>query len=349
MTRTVAVLTQKNEGAFLLEWLAHHKATGFSDFVVLSNDCEDGSDLMLDRLQDLGHLSHIRNDGPYDERGIQFTALKLADTHPTVQQADWIISMDIDEFVNVHVGDRTLNALFQAAPSATAIALTWRLFGNNGAYEYKDRFVTERFTRAAPKTMAWPWRAFMIKTLYKNDGTYGKIGVHRQRNPDKSKLGQSHWINGSGVALDDSFKLKRLFADYSTDTYHLVQMNHYALGDMQSFIVKCNRGRSGTSYQPLGMEYWTERNFVQEEDRSILHLNSATRKIFDDLLQDEILFKLHENAVEWRHKKFQQLMQHEPMRALLGRMMMTPPSQPISVDHANILRNYAQIALKRQN
>ena len=119
MTRTVAVLTQKNEGAFLLEWLAHHKATGFSDFVVLSNDCEDGSDLMLDRLQDLGHLSHIRNDGPYDERGIQFTALKLADTHPTVQQADWIISMDIDEFVNVHVGDRAFKTASSRPSTST--------------------------------------------------------------------------------------------------------------------------------------------------------------------------------------------------------------------------------------
>ena len=40
--------------------------------------------------------------------------------------------MDIDEFVNIHVGDHTLGALYAALPDADAIAITWRLFGNNG-------------------------------------------------------------------------------------------------------------------------------------------------------------------------------------------------------------------------
>ena len=50
--RALAILCVKNEGAFLLEWLAHHRATGFTDFLVFSNDCSDGTDLMLDRLAD---------------------------------------------------------------------------------------------------------------------------------------------------------------------------------------------------------------------------------------------------------------------------------------------------------
>ncbi len=52
--RAVAVLTVRNEGSFLIEWLAHHRACGFSDFLVFSNDCTDGTDLMLDRLAALG-------------------------------------------------------------------------------------------------------------------------------------------------------------------------------------------------------------------------------------------------------------------------------------------------------
>ena len=48
--RATAVLTVRNEGAFLLEWLAHHKGIGFTDFLVFSNDCDDGTDAMLDRL-----------------------------------------------------------------------------------------------------------------------------------------------------------------------------------------------------------------------------------------------------------------------------------------------------------
>ena len=80
--RTLAVLTVRNEAAFLLEWLAHHRAVGFTDFLVFSNDCEDGTDKMLDRLEEMGLLTHVRNDGPYEKQGIQFTALKTASKHP---------------------------------------------------------------------------------------------------------------------------------------------------------------------------------------------------------------------------------------------------------------------------
>ena len=78
--RCLAVLTVRNEGAFLLEWLAHHRAVGLDRFVVFSNDCDDGTDDMLDHLEGLGWLRHVRNDGPYDQGGIQFTALKAAET-----------------------------------------------------------------------------------------------------------------------------------------------------------------------------------------------------------------------------------------------------------------------------
>ena len=89
--KITAVTTQKNEGAFLLEWIAYHKIIGLTDIVILSNDCEDGSDEMLDHLSKSGEIIHLRNDGPYDDRGIQFAALKLADRQKAVKEADWIM------------------------------------------------------------------------------------------------------------------------------------------------------------------------------------------------------------------------------------------------------------------
>ena len=35
----LAILCVRNEAAFLLEWLAHHRAVGFDHFLVFSNDC----------------------------------------------------------------------------------------------------------------------------------------------------------------------------------------------------------------------------------------------------------------------------------------------------------------------
>lgn len=111
--KITAVLTVRDEGAFLLEWLAHHRVIGFTDFLVFSNDCTDGTDAMLDRLQDMGQLTHVRNPGPYEDGGIQWTALKMADKHPLTRDADWLMCLDIDEFVNIHIGDGTLGALME--------------------------------------------------------------------------------------------------------------------------------------------------------------------------------------------------------------------------------------------
>lgn len=339
--RALSILGVKNEGAFLLEWLAHHRACGFSDFLVYSNDCADGTDLMLDRLQQLGWLTHIRHDGPHEE-GPQWAMLKAADKHPLTRAAEWILFSDIDEFVNIHTGDRSLSALLAALPEATAIPLTWRMFGNAGVVEISDQPVSETFTRAAAATFAWPWRAQMFKTLFKNDGTYRKLGVHRPRNPDLALLPHARWFDGSGRALPASMSMGRLFSNYTRDNYGLVQLNHYALGSMQNYLVKADRGRANREASGFDMSYWVERNFCEVEDRSILQLDSSGLRA--QLHADPELSALHAAALAWRKTRFETLMQDESWRALFGRLLMTPASQTLSSDKAEPLLRHTKAA-----
>lgn len=325
--RVTAVLCVRNEGAFLLEWLAHHRAVGVTDVLVFSNDCDDGTDAMLDRLDELGWLTHVRNPGPHEE-GPQWAALKRADRHPLVRQADWLLPLDIDEFVNVHVGDRTIPALIAALPGATAITLTWRLFGNGGVVAYEDRPVTETFALAAPAVLHWPWRAALFKTLVRNDGSYGKLGVHRPRAPRAERLPTQRWFDGSGRLLPSVFHQKRIFSDVGRDNYRLAQLNHYPLGAIESFLVKADRGRGVHAGDPLGVGYWVERNFSVEEDRSILGL--ASRAGREALLADPVLGPLHRTAAAWRKNRFLQLMQEDRWRTLFGQLLMTPPTRVLT-------------------
>ena len=322
--KALAILGVKNEGAFLIEWLAHHRAVGFTDFLVFSNDCSDGTDAMLDRLAALGWLTHVRNDGPHEE-GPQWAMLKAADRHPLKQAADWVLFCDIDEFVNIHAGSRTLPALLSALPEADAIALTWRMFGNAGVIEFTDQPVTETFTRAAPETLAWPWRAQLFKTLFRNDGRYRKLGVHRPRQPDPDR--PARWFDGAGRETPDLATGQRIFSDYTRPNYALVQLNHYALGAMQSYLVKCDRGRANREAAGFDMGYWVERNLCQVEDRSILALDSSALRA--ELRADPVLGPLHGAAVAWRQARFAALMAEEPWRALFGRLLMTPPSRAL--------------------
>lgn len=325
--KIAAVLTVRNEGAFLLEWLAHHRASGVTDFLVFSNDCDDGTDAMLDRLQELGWLTHLRNPGPHSE-GPQWAALKQADRHPLVSGADWVLPLDIDEFVNVHLGDRTLPALLSALPEATAITLTWRVFGNGGVVKYLDAPVTETFTHAAPRVLHWPWRAHLFKTLVRNDGRYGKLGVHRPRAPDVSKLAGQRWFDGSGRELPTTFHRGRIFSDVGRDSLGLVQLNHYPLGAVESFLLKRDRGRAVHADGGLDAGYWIERNFSVEEDRSILALESRLTR--EALHADPMLGPLHQAAVAWRHARFRHLMQEDAWRSLYGQILMAGPAKVLS-------------------
>jgi hypothetical protein len=322
--KITVVLCVRNEGAFLLEWLAHHRACGVTDFLVFSNDCDDGTDAMLDRLEGLGWLAHVRNPGPHGE-GPQWAALKQADRHPLVAGADWVLPLDIDEFVNVHVGDRTLAALLARLPEATAITLTWRLFGNAGVVEYRDAPVTETFTRAAPNALHWPWRAHLFKTLVKNDGGYGKLGVHRPRAPVAGRLGAQRWFDGSGRELSTAFHRGRIFSDVGRDSHALVQLNHYPLGAVESFVVKRDRGRAVHADSGLDAGYWVERNFDAEEDRTILALESEDLR--NALHADPVLGPLHEAAVSWRHQRFKVLMQEDSWRSFYGQLLMAGPTR----------------------
>lgn len=326
--KALAILGVKNEGAFLIEWLAHHRAVGFTDFLVYSNDCSDGTDVLLDRLAAMGWLTHVRNDGPHD-KGPQWAMLKAADKHPLKVAADWVLFCDIDEFVTVHVGDHTLPALVAALPQADAIALTWRMFGNAGVIGYDDQPVTETFTRAAPETLAWPWRAQLFKTLFRNTGHYGKLGVHRPRAPTVG--GAPRWFDGSGREVPDLAASSRIFSDYTRPNYGLVQLNHYALGAMESYLVKCDRGRANREAAGFDMGYWVERNLCEVEDRSILALDS--RSLRAALHADPVLADLHRKAVQWRKARFTALMTEEPWRALFGRLLMCPPSR--ALDHGS--------------
>ncbi len=343
MTHT-ALLCVRNEAAFLLEWLAHHRAVGFNDFVVFSNDCDDGTDAMLDRLADLGWLTHVRNDGPYDQGGIQFTAMKAAAKMDMVKRADWLLPLDVDEFVNIHAGDHTLAALHSALPEADAITLTWRLFGNAAQIRFTDAPVTETFTRCAPAQMYWPWRAAMFKTLYRNDGTYRKPGIHRPRDPDKARLSKSRWFDGHGRELDDKFRTQRIFSNYGRDNYGLVQLNHYPLGAMESYLLKADRGRAVHSKDLLGLDYWVERNWNTDTDTSIDALKPERDRILAELKSDTVLADLHATAVQWRKARFDHLMQQEPFRALFGRLLMAPPSQLVTPKAARFLTHHANLA-----
>ena len=305
--RILIVTTMKNEGPFILEWLAYHRAIGVTDFLVYTNDCSDGTDRMFDLLDARGVVSHRQN--PYRETGEkpQHAAYHDASETDLAAAADWIICMDVDEFINVHVGDGTLHDLFAAVPDANLISLTWRLFGNGDVSGFADTPIIGQFDQAAPHFVRKPHQAWGFKTLFRNLGFYKKFGVHRPKGLRPEYLDQIHWVNGSGRRMPTDILRTGWRSTAQTFGYDLVTLNHYALRSAESFLVKRDRGRVNHVDRDQGLAYWFRMNHNAETDQSMLPKRALLKREMDKLLADPEIAAMHAACVSAHQAKIAEL------------------------------------------
>ncbi len=329
--KIVVVSSMKNEGCFILEWIAYHLSIGVTHFLIYTNDCEDPTNALLDRLQALGIVT--RKDNPFNREAGQKPqrgALNDAIDMPLVQEADWVGVIDVDEFVNIHVGDGTFEALLAAAGDPNVISMTWRFFGNKGVHAYEDRWQIEQFTACAPLYIPKPRLGWGFKSFFRPDGPFGKIGVHRPLELDEARAGEVRWVNGAGRVMPGRLLRKNeWFSRKDTIGYDMVTLNHYVLRSAESFLVKRQRGRINHVDQDQGVSYWCNRNYATETDRSILARLPRAKERLARLLADEELHRLHREAVAWHRARIAALMAEEEYRALYA--AITDPHLPDAI------------------
>ncbi|MDP2084061.1 MAG: glycosyltransferase family 2 protein, partial [Gemmobacter sp.] len=303
----------KNEGPFILEWLAWHRAIGVQDFLIYTNDCTDGTDTFLMLLQDKGLVQHRVN--PFVPGGAlkpQHAALQAAELEPLIQNADWAICMDVDEFINVKLGDGTLPTLYAAMeaalPGANMISLTWRLFGNADVDAYEDRFLLEQFALCAPEVVRKPHQAWGFKTLFRNIDIYKKLGVHRPKGLKPDLWDQVRWLNGSGKRMPKEMFRNGWRSTLETYGYDWVQLNHYAVRSAESFLVKRDRGRVNHVDRDQGLHYWFRMNHNVLEDRSIQSRLPLLQAEWDRLMADPDIRTAHEGCVAAHRAKIAELL-----------------------------------------
>ena len=288
----------KDEAPFLLEWYAHHLAVGFTKILVYTNDCSDGTDDMLIRLEELGLGYHRRNDIPEGVKP-QPSAMKYAQAEPKVAEADWILMFDADEFLCINYGDGTLDPMLDAAGDANGIVITWRIFGSGNVVDWSRDPVTEQYLYAAPPTWNKGWG---VKTLFKFDPDKWKIGIHRPsiKNkhletgfPDTVK-----WLNGSGLPMEDYFKFRGWRSIRRTVGYQWAQMNHYAVKSIDSYAIRKFRGNVNNKKDKYNADYWSLQDRNEVYDDKILRYTERRKQIMDELLTDPVLSRLHFAAIE---------------------------------------------------
>jgi methylase of polypeptide subunit release factors len=298
--RVMAVSMMKDEGPYLIEWIAHHIAVGFTDILVYTNDCSDGTDTMLKRMETLGIAKHRENKIP-DGIKPQPSALKHAQVEPEVGDADWLLVFDADEFLCIRHGDGTLDPMLDAikAEGANGMIITWRIFGSGGVVDWSRAPVTEQYLMAAPPMWNKGWG---VKTLFQFDPNTWKLGIHRPKMknkvldtefPDTVK-----WLNGSGRAMEDYFKFRGWRSITRTVGYDWAQMNHYAVKSIDSYAIRRLRGNVNNKKDKYNADYWALQDRNEVRDDTMLRYSDRRAAITHALLSDPELQRLHFAALD---------------------------------------------------
>lgn len=305
-TGRVIVGCMKNEAPYIAEWVAYHRAIGVDNFLIYTNDCTDGTAEILDRMQAMGLLQHRNNDG-WKGNSPQQSALNKALREAVIRDAEWIIHIDVDEFINIRCDNGTLDDFFARVPDATNVAMTWRLFGHGGVTDLSERFVTEQFEWCAPRFCPKPHTAWGFKTMFRNMGAYAKLSCHRPNKLDDGLRDRVRWVNGSGQDMTREAAEKGWRNSVKSIGYDLLQLNHYALRSAESFLIKRQRGRALHVDRAIGINYWIRMDWSDVRDITIKRNLPRLRAEFDAMMRDDTLRALHEAGLQWHRAKAAEL------------------------------------------
>lgn len=310
--RTAILSMMKDEGHSLLEWVAYHRHIGFDRISVYTNNCADGTDDMLIRLEEMGLVHHFRNDVPEGKKP-QPNALKLATRNKMVTDTDWLLVMDADEFVSVKVKRGWITDLIGMLPEGTdAMALTWRFFGANGLTNWNPGLVTESYTHAAPDKFRKGWG---VKTLFKPyEGM--RLGIHRPHaknlkdDPEAARLlRDQNWVNGSGNPMPKDFNLSGWRSTKPTLGYKWAELNHYGVKSYEAYLLRRMRGNVNNKADKYNAAYFSIFDRNEAEAPNVRRHLRGTKRHIARWLEDPTLRRLQEQALEFHRDRVEKLRQ----------------------------------------
>lgn len=299
--RKVLFSAMKNEAPFLLEWIAYHKVIGFDQIVICSNASNDGMEEILAALAEAGEITHLKsivNKGDSPQR----VASAAFSDEIGYHDGDWYLWLDADEFLNVHVGDGTVDALIRYMGTKHCALINWRVFGASGQARFGGRFVDPVFNGASlPDFLP----NLELKSLFRfSSGIRGfaRYGINRPLIARGSDIGLEDVLVGNGRSASDAVKMHQRWLK-GVDTggtsrvpveefgWAVAQINHYIVRTPDLFALKRVRGRgykpdaAGDANLRHTEAFFHEHDRNEMEDRTILKWQAAVTEEMARLLR----------------------------------------------------------------
>ncbi|MGL4319583.1 MAG: glycosyltransferase family 2 protein [Paracoccaceae bacterium] len=287
-SRHVLISNMKNEGPFVLEWVAHHRVLGFDAIYVAHNNCTDGTNRLLRLLSDQGYIGHLRNEVGPDEIPQHAGYDKLRATYD-IDTADWLMMLDADEFLNVHVGAHKVQDLTaMAAPEIDVIALSGMVFTGAPLTDWQPGRVCRQFTQRVDLRHKGNQA---IKSLTRNPVRWK--GIHNHHMIGWKGPGPVQVMRGDGTRFTLAsdvpiWKQLRNFPSHFI-SHDLAHYNHYAVKTRDSFMLRRARGRGAVAANTIADirhsdDYFDDRSVVAGTDTSIARYDAAVTAEMEKML-----------------------------------------------------------------
>ncbi|MBC7476714.1 MAG: glycosyltransferase family 2 protein, partial [Pseudorhodobacter sp.] len=277
--RHTLISGMKDEGPYIVEWVAHHLVLGFDRICVASNDCRDGSGRLLDALAAAGFIEHLANTVAAGQipQHAGYAAMRAAFG---IDRTEWLAVLDADEFLNVHVGAGMVGDLTALAGDADIISLHALCFADQPEVNWRPGPIVPRFPWALERGHKAN-RA--MKSLTRDPGRFKDIHNHslvgfRGKATDLRILSGDglRWNPLQGVPLWQQLRN----ADLAPDAHRLAQYNHYAVKTWDSFNLRRERGRGAVAVTDATTirhtdAYFRDRNGPVMREESIARYQPA--------------------------------------------------------------------------
>lgn len=235
--RVALASCMRNEGVFLLERLAHHQALGFDKLIVVTNDCTDGSDDLLDILASHGIVFHIRQDIP-GGMAPQDAGMDHVLDHLRAAGFSHVLHIDSDEFLALYTG--TLRDLVARTARADVVPIAWQMFGDCGLIDWQPGdLVTERNIRSEPAPEPGETK---FKCLFRID-SFARATDH---NPLEPQVPAPCVMTPDGDELSNASLFQRKSSRFRPHDIAAsagsARLFHYAVKSQDCFLLKNQRG-----------------------------------------------------------------------------------------------------------
>lgn len=244
--RNVCILASaRNEGPYLLEWIAHHRSLGITDIFIYSNNNDDGSEALLKELDSCHLIKYIPNNINTSQVAQARAYMHALNLNQDILRYQYVLMIDLDEFLylNPDYFENIHDFLdYHRKFDADSIFINWVYGRGNNQLRYEDKPLIERF----------PFSSFDVhqcgKSLYKPQNMasgfchyplprygYGIKHIH------SSGAEYTH-VNIPDYAKSDPFS----FSD-CIDASKAVIL-HYIYKSFEEFIYKSGRNKGNSKF-----------------------------------------------------------------------------------------------------